>query len=91
MNCFAAGGRSRTMDFTEGDVGYIQQSVPHFIENTGDGDLVFLEMFKSDHYEDISLAQWLAHTPSKLVDEHIRVGRQMIESIPKQKVVMDPL
>ena len=35
------------MDFEEGDVGYIPISNPHYIENTGDSDLVFLEMFKT--------------------------------------------
>src|SRR3984885_13522722 len=51
MTVFEAGSRARTMDFEEGDVGYVPQSNPHYVENTGDADLVFLEMFKSDHYE----------------------------------------
>ena len=55
MGVFAAGTRARTMDFQAGDVGYVLQSQTHYIENTGDTDLVFLEMFASDHYEDISL------------------------------------
>ena len=91
MTVFAAGGRARTMDFEEGDVGYILQSNPHYIENTGDTDLVFLEMFKSDHYEDISLAQWLAHTPHLLVGQHLHVGQEMLAGIPKEKTVITPL
>ena len=51
------------MDFQAGDVGYIDRSTPHYVENTGDEDLVFLEVFPTAHYEDISLAEWLAHTP----------------------------
>jgi len=90
MGVFGAGARARTMDFEEGDVGYIQQSLPHYIENTGDTDLVFLEMFKSDHYEDISLAEWLAHTPHKLVEQHIGTGIAMLDGIPKEEVVIDP-
>ena len=35
------------MDFEAGDVGYVQKTLPHYIENTGDTDLNFLEMFKS--------------------------------------------
>ena len=50
MTVFTAGTRARTMDFQEGDVGYILQSNPHYIENTGDTDLVFLEMFDTGHY-----------------------------------------
>jgi oxalate decarboxylase len=90
MGVFGAGARARTMDFEEGDVGYIQQSLPHYIENTGDTDLVFLEMFKSDHYEDISLAEWLAHTPRKLVEQHIGTSTAMLDAIPKEEVVIDP-
>jgi oxalate decarboxylase len=91
MTVFAAGTRARTMDFQQGDVGYIRQSNPHYVENTGDTDLVFLEMFKSDHYEDISLAQWMAHTPHQLVNQHLKVGGKMIDAIPKEKMVNTPL
>ena len=42
--------QGRTMDFQAGDVGYVQKTLLHYIENTGDTDLVFLEMFKSDRY-----------------------------------------
>jgi oxalate decarboxylase len=91
MTVFAAGGRARTMDMQAGDVGYILQSNPHYIENTGDTELVFLEMFKNPHYEDISLAEWLAHTPALLVDQHLRVGEAMLKAIPKEEVVNMPL
>lgn len=72
-------------------MGYVLQSTPHYIENTGDTDLVFLEMFKSDHYEDISLAEWMSHTPHLLVDQHLHVGKAMIDGIPKQEAVITPL
>jgi oxalate decarboxylase len=91
MTVFAAGGHARTMDFQEGDVGYVLQSTPHYVENLGDTDLVFLEMFKSDHYEDISLAEWMAHTPHQLVDQHLHVGREMLAAIPAPETVITPL
>ena len=90
MTVFTAGSRARTMDFEEGDVGYIQQSQPHYIENTGDTDLVFLEMFKTPTYEDISLAEWMAHTPHLLMNQHLQVGKSMLDSLPKEKVVVTP-
>ena len=62
-------------------MGYVLQSNAHYIENTGDTDLVFLEMFRTAHYEDISLAEWMAHTPHLLVDQHLRVGEKMLEEI----------
>src|ERR1700677_5287681 len=36
MTVFAAGAHARTMDFHPGDVGSIEQSQPHYIENIGD-------------------------------------------------------
>ena len=91
MTVFAAGSDARTMDFQEGDVGYIPRSQPHYIENIGDTDLVFLEMFKSPKYEDVSLAEWMAHTPRLLMDQHLKVGNAMLENIPKQEVVIRPI
>jgi oxalate decarboxylase len=91
MTVFTAGARARTMDVQEGDVGYILQSNPHYIENTGDTDLVFLEMFDTGHYEDISLAEWMAHTPHQLIDQHLHIGRAMIDAIPKDEMVIIPV
>jgi oxalate decarboxylase len=91
MTVFAAGGRARTMDFQAGDVGYIDRSVPHFVENTGDEDLVFLEVFPTPEYEDISLAEWLAHTPSRLVDQHLGTGEDFLNKIQKKETVITPL
>ncbi len=90
MTVFSAGTDARTMDFQEGDVGYIPISNPHYIENTGDSDVVFLEVFKSPNYQDISLAEWMAHTPRLLMDQHLGVGTSMLDSIPKQEVVVRP-
>jgi oxalate decarboxylase len=91
MTIFAAGGRARTMDMQAGDVGYVQQSNPHYIENTGDSELTFLEMFKTPHYADISLSEWLAHTPSWGVEQHLGVGQEMLKKITKEEVVVRPL
>jgi oxalate decarboxylase len=91
MTVFAAGTHARTMDVQEGDVGYVLQSQPHYVENTGDTDLVFLEMFKSDHYEDVSLAEWMSHTPHLLIDQHLHVGKAMIDAIAKQEAVITPV
>lgn len=90
MTVFAAGARARTMDFEEGDVGYVEKSAPHYIENTGDSDLVFLEIFPTPHYQDISLASWLAHTPARLVDQHLGVGEDFLAKISKKETVIMP-
>ena len=91
MTVFEAGSKARTFDFQEGDVGYIQQSRPHYIENTGTDDLLFLEVFPNGVYQDISAAEWLAHTPARLVNEHIKTGEQFLSAIPKQEAVVTPL
>src|SRR6266853_1292349 len=76
MTVVATGNKARTMDFQEGDVGYVQKSLLHYIENTGDSDLVFLEMFgKVDRYQDLSLSEWLAHTPPELVMAHLNIDK----------------
>ena len=91
MTVFIGDARARTMDFEEGDVGYLLQSTPHYIENTGNTDLVFLEMFRSPNYEDISLGEWMAHTPHLLVNQHLQVGTAMLDAIPKDEMVIVPV
>jgi oxalate decarboxylase len=90
MTVFAAGGHARTMDFHEGDVGYIDRSLPHYVENIGDTDLVFLEVFPTSEYQDISLGEWLAHTPSRLVDQHLGTGEEFLRKISKKEIVVTP-
>jgi oxalate decarboxylase len=90
MTVFAAGGHARTMDFQAGDVGYIDQSLPHYVENTGDTDLVFLEVFPAAEYQDISLAEWLAHTPSRLVNGHIGTGEDFLNKIVRKETIITP-
>ncbi len=90
MTVFSAGGHARTMDFHASDVGYVERSMPHYIENLSDTDLVFLEVFPTPEYQDISLAEWLAHTPSRLVDQHIATGEDFLRRISKKKAVVTP-
>jgi oxalate decarboxylase len=88
---FGAGGRARTLDFEEGDVGYVEMSRPHYIENTGTEDLVFLEVFPVATYQDISAAEWLAHTPYRLTNEHLGTGEDFLRGLAKKESVIVPL
>ena len=90
MTVVSTGNRARTMDFQAGDVGYVQKTLLHYIENTGDTDLVFLEMFKSSYYQDLSLSEWLAHTPSELVMAHLRIDKATFDAIPRDEAVIVP-
>ena len=91
MTVVATGNLGRTMDFQEGDVGYVENTLLHYIENTGDTDLIFLEMFKSSYYQDLSLSEWLAHTPPELVMAHLHIDKATLDAIPKNGVVVTPL
>lgn len=90
MTVFATGGRARTMDFQAGDVGYVQKTLPHYIENTGDTDLQFLEMFKSSFYQDLALSEWLSHTPPGLVRAHLNIDKATLAAIPKNEIPVIP-
>ncbi len=90
MTVFSGGGHARTMDFEEGDVGYIDKSAPHYIENTGDADLVFIEVFPTPYYADISLGEWLTHTPARLVNQHLGISEDVLARISRKEVVITP-
>jgi oxalate decarboxylase len=90
MTVFATGGRARTMDFETGDVGYVLKALPHYIENTGNTELKFLEMFKSSYYQDLALSEWLSHTPPDLVTAHLNLDKATLEAMPKGKLVILP-
>ena len=83
MTVFANKSDARTMDFAAGDVGYIPVTLPHYIENTGSEDLVFLEMFKAPNYSDVSLNNWLAALPPELVQQHLSLDPKVLASFPK--------
>src|SRR5882724_11055693 len=88
MTVVATGNKARTMDFQAGDVGYVEKTLLHYIENTGDTDLVFLEMFKSNFYQDLSLSEWLAHTPPELVMAHLNIDKSTLDAIPRDELVI---
>jgi oxalate decarboxylase len=90
MTVFTTGGRARTMDFETGDVGYIQKTLPHYVENTGTTDLKFLEMFKSPIYQDLALTEWLTHTPPELVATHLNLDRAFLDALPREKPLIVP-
>jgi oxalate decarboxylase len=85
MGVFASSGQARTFDFRAGDVGYVPYAMGHYVENTGDRPLRFLEMFKSSYYADVSLNQWLALTPPELVQAHLKLDPQVLSALQKQK------
>jgi oxalate decarboxylase len=88
MTVFASGGKARTFDYQAGDVGYVPFAMGHHIENTGDEPLRFLEMFRSDHFADLSLNQWMALTPPELVRAHLNLDDQTVAALSKEKPII---
>jgi oxalate decarboxylase len=85
MTVFGGNGAARTFDFRAGDVGYVPFAYGHYIQNTGSSTLWFLEMFKSDRFADVSLNQWMALTPTELIQSNLHVGTDVISNLRKVK------
>jgi oxalate decarboxylase len=83
-------GRARTMDFNANDVGIVPRVAGHYIENTGDTDAMFLEMFKADQFVDVSLNQWLRRVPAEAVTAHLNLSAEQIARIPAEKELVIP-
>jgi oxalate decarboxylase len=88
MTVFAANGTANTFDYQAGDVGYVPFPMGHYVENTGETPLRFLELFRSGRYADVSLDQWLALTPPELVRAHLNVDRRMTGALLKRKQIV---
>lgn len=88
MTVFMPPGNARTMDFNANDVGYVPPVSGHYIENTGDTDLVFLEMFKADQYLDFSMNNWIRHLPPEMVTAHLNIDESIIRKIPAENQVI---
>lgn len=85
MTVFNSAGKARTMSFNENDVGFVPIVAGHYIENTGTEDVVFLEMFKSREFVDVSLNQWIRKLPKLMVEEHLKLDAGEIDKIPEKK------
>ncbi|MDN8589954.1 oxalate decarboxylase family bicupin [Paenibacillus sp. 11B] len=85
MTVFGGNGIARTFDYRAGDVGYVPVAMGHYIQNTGTDTLWFLEMFRSDRFEDISLNQWMALTPEELVRDNLNASPELLHALRKEK------
>jgi oxalate decarboxylase len=85
MTVFASSGKARTFDYRAGDVGYVPFAMGHYVLNTGQQPLRFLEMFRSPRYADVSLNQWLALTPPELVQAHLNLDQSTTAAITANK------
>lgn len=86
MTVFASSGKARTMNFNANDVGFIPAVAGHYIENTGTSDLIFLELFKSAHYSDVSLNNWIRRVPPEMAKAHLNLPDSALRAIPANKL-----
>jgi oxalate decarboxylase len=55
----------------------------------GDAEMQLLPVFRAPHYEEISLSDWLTHSPPALVAQHLKVDEATIAKGPdSQPVIM---
>ena len=80
MTVFFPVDNARTVDVNANDVGYVPNNAPHYIENTGDTDLVFLETFATDEF----LNQWLRCVPSEMLKAHLNIDKAQALTIPSE-------
>lgn len=81
MTVFQPGPKARTFNYQAGDVGYVPVGNFHYVQNIGDEKLIFLEVFKSNHFADISLTQWLAMTPREVVKSVLNLSDEFIDKL----------
>ncbi|MGJ8525952.1 Oxalate decarboxylase OxdD [Halomonadaceae bacterium LMG 33818] len=82
MTVFNTGPEAATNDFKAGDIGYVPKGLGHYVENTGNTDLVLIAIFRTSDYETVSLSNWIKHTPPRMVEETLNISEDVINHIP---------
>jgi oxalate decarboxylase len=91
LTVFNTGPKVVTQNFNPGDVGYVKRAYGHYIRNTGNTDLQYLEVFRSSYFSDVSLSDWLAHTPRALTAQHFNIDSATVARFPSGKPLVVPL
>ena len=81
MTVFDSAG-AHTMDFNANDVGYVPKVAGHYFENTGDTDLIVLEVFATSEFLEISLNNWIRRVPPEMATAHLNLDAETIRKIP---------
>jgi oxalate decarboxylase len=91
LTVFETGPNAVTQNFNAGDIGYVKRTQGHYLRNTGYNDLVYLEVFRSSYFADVSLSDWLTHTPRAMVTQTLKISAEAIDKFPPGKPVILPL
>jgi oxalate decarboxylase len=84
MTVFPGEEKARTMDFNANDVGFVPNMAGHYVQNTGDEDLVFLELFVAPEFQEISLNKWLRALPQQAAMAHTNLKKADLDKLPAQ-------
>jgi oxalate decarboxylase len=90
MTVFDAGPAANTANFHPGDIGYVKKGLGHYVENTGNTDLVFVAVFRSPRYEEVSFSDWLAHSPPEMVAATFNLDPKVVAQFPKNRPDLMP-
>jgi oxalate decarboxylase len=82
---FNTGPAAISADFHAGDIGLIKKAYGHYLVNTGDTDLVYMEVFRANRFEQVLLSDWLARSPIDMVAETLNLDRSVIAAFPKNR------
>ncbi|EMR68197.1 putative oxalate decarboxylase protein [Eutypa lata UCREL1] len=86
---FVGNALARTFDFSAGDTAVFPDNSGHYIENISkDEDLTWIEIYKSDRVQDISLTQWLALTPADIVANILKIPVDIAENLKTEKQLL---
>ena len=90
MTVFAA-GQAGTFDYQPGDVGFVPRNMGHYIENTGDTKLQFLELWRTGKFADVSLNRWMALTPPELVQGTLKLDQSVMSALRRGPAPVVPV
>jgi oxalate decarboxylase len=90
MGVFNTGPNVLTMDFNPGDIGYVKRNFGHYVQNVGDTELQFFAVFRTPQYEEMSLSDWLTHSPPEMVAQHLNVDEATISKWPSNRPLIMP-
>jgi len=91
VTVFNTGPQAMTANFHPGDIGYVKKALGHYVENTGNTDLVYMEVFRAPRFEQVSLSDWLAHSPIDMVAETLSLDPSVIAQFPKNRPDLVPV
>jgi oxalate decarboxylase len=90
VTAFETGPKAVTLDFNPGDIGYVKRNNGHYVKNVGDTDMQYLEVFRSSYYADVSLSDWLTHSPPEMVAQTLNIDEATIAKFPNDRPLVMP-